>query len=138
MPDAPLSQISVIPAVNASAILPFVQELILTDASGKSIGYARWHAPEGTDGIVQVLDIAIVPAYQRQGHGSVLIRRIYAEANALFTTVGLKPRRIWLAVEQKRCINARAFLSRHGFHHVSSIKNALLRQDVLIYLRSFD
>ncbi len=138
MPDAPLAQISVVPAITNQAILPFVQELILTDPSGKSIGYARWHAPEGTDGIVQVLDIAIVPEHQRQGHGSVLMRRIYAEAKALFTTAGLKPRRIWLAVEQKRCVNARAFLSRHGFHHVSSIKNALLQQDVLIYLRSFD
>lgn len=138
MPDAPLAQISVIPSITSEVILPFVQELVLTDAFGKSLGYARWHAPEGTDGIVQVLDIAIHPQHQRQGHGSVLMRRIYAEAKSLFSQLGLPPRRIWLAVEQKRCVNARAFLSRHGFHHVSSIKNALLKQDVLIYLKSFD
>jgi ribosomal protein S18 acetylase RimI-like enzyme len=35
-------------------------------------------------------------------------------------------------------VNARAFLTRHGFHHVATIKELLAKQDALVYLLALD
>ena len=119
------------------AALPFGQhiELILND---QIVGTARWHAAEGTDGLFQIAEINIVPEHQRQGHGSALLKKCYAEAYELFKALQIKPRRVWLLLEQKRHVNARAFLSKHGFQHVSTMTALYRGQDGMLYQRSFD
>lgn len=127
----------VLTPATAGAALPFGQKIDLM-LNGKLAGTARWHAPESADGIVQVCDIRIAPEFQRQGHGSLLLRRLYAEATAVFIAAGVKPRRVWILIEQKRHVIARAFLSRNGFQHVSTMRDAFKKQDGMIYQRSFD
>ena len=119
------------------ATLPFGQqvELIL---NGELVAVARWHAPDTADGIIQIADIHVVEGHQRQGHGSALLHKVYAEAKVLFATVNIKPRRAWIVVEQKRHVTARAFLSRHGFQHVATLTALHRGQDGMIYQRSFD
>lgn len=121
----------------AAGPLPFEQEMLLYQDS-KPIAHARWHATDSSDGIFQILDFAVAPAHQRQGHGGTLLRAIYDQADVLFKSIGQRPRRVWISIEQKRHVIARAFLSRHGFHHVSTIKNLYVEQDAMIYQRSFD
>jgi ribosomal protein S18 acetylase RimI-like enzyme len=133
----PISQYELTPAIPRVVALPFIQELKLVK-DGRLIAMARWHAPEGSDGIVQLLDLHVDPDHQRQGHGSALLREVYKQATMLFNRLEIKPRRIWASVEQKRQVNARAFFSRHGFHHVTATKNLHRKQEALIYVRSFD
>lgn len=117
--------------------LPFIQKLTLV-RNRHTIGRLIWYAPDTNDGVMQILDIRVEPAYQRQNHGSALLRAAYEQAFALFKKLGIRPRRVWVAVEQKAHVQARAFLSRHGFHHVSSVKNVFQDQESLIYLKAFD
>lgn len=118
-------------------LLPFVQTLSIVK-NRRMIGRLTWFAPDTDDGVIQILDIRIEPDYQRQNHGSALLRGAYEQAFSLFKKLGIRPRRIWIAVEQKKHVQARAFLSRHGFHHVSSVKNVFRDQESLIYLKAFD
>ncbi len=138
MPDErPRAKLTVVNKIPAKPALPFIQELRLLD--GKAVvATARWHAPLGEDGVVQILDLSVDPLHQRAGHGSAIMRAIYDQARTLFTSLEIKPRRVWISIEQKSQVIGRAFLSRHGFHHVSTIKNLLRKQDALIYLRAFD
>ncbi len=124
-------------SVPASGALPFTQQVLLYQ-DGHPIAQARWHATDSSDGIIQILDFVVEPAHQRQGHGSTLLRAVYDQAGLLYTSLGQRPRRAWITVEQKRHVTARAFLSRHGFHHVSTIKNLYVDQDAMIYQRAFD
>ena len=120
-----------------SARPAFTQDVVL-ELNGKIVGHCRWHAPDTSDGLVQILDLFIDPLHQRQGHGSALLKQVYAQAMELFRACEIKPRRIWAVVEQKRQVTARAFFSRHGFHHVSTITNLYVKQEALVYQRSFD
>lgn len=117
--------------------LPFGQQIEL-QLNGEIVGVARWHAQDGNDGIIQVAELNIVPGHQRQGHGSALLNKIYVEAKALFATLNIPPRRVWMIVEQKRHVTARAFLSRHGFQHVSTMTALYRGQDGMLYQKSFD
>lgn len=117
--------------------LPFGQQIELV-VNGEVVGVARWHAPDGKDGIIQIADFHIADGHQRQGHGSALLNKVYAEAKALFASLDIKPRRVWMIVEQKRHVIARAFLSRHGYQHVSTMTALYRGQDGMIYQRSFD
>ena len=119
------------------ASLPFGQQIELI-LNGEVVGTARWHAADADDGIFQIADLAIAPQHQRQGHGSALLKKCYAEAYELFAALNIKPRRAWLLVEQKRHVNARAFLSKHGFQHVSTMTALMRGQDGMLYQRSFD
>jgi ribosomal protein S18 acetylase RimI-like enzyme len=114
-----------------------VQVLRLT-IDDQPVGLLTWHAPLGVDGVAQVLDVQIDPLHQRKGHGSALLRECYKQAVKLFQAQGIKPRRLWLAVEQKSQVKTRSFLTRHGFHHIATANNLLKRQDLMIYSRSFD
>ncbi|HEY0008181.1 MAG TPA: GNAT family N-acetyltransferase [Tepidisphaeraceae bacterium] len=130
-------QLSITPEVVPGVALPFVQVLRLT-VDAKPVGLLTWHAPLGADGVVQVLDIQIDPLHQRKGYGSQLLRECYKQAITLLLSQSIKPRRLWLAVEQKTQVRTRAFLSRHGFHHIATAGNLLKRQDLMVYSRSFD
>ena len=82
--------------------------------------------------------LTVVPEHRRKGHGSSLLNAVIQQAALYGSTRGVLTRRVWVSVEQKTQINARAFLTRHGFHHVSTIKELLAKQDALVYLRSLD
>ncbi len=49
----------------------------------------------------------------------------------------LKPEKMWLAVGHKSQVIARAFLTKHGFHHVSTTQNVLRGEDLLVYVKSW-
>ena len=121
----------------AGAKPPFTQQITL-ELNGKTIGRARWFAPDSSDGVMQILDLSIDPLHQRQGHGSALLKQVYDQALAFFRAADLKPRRVWVTIEQKRQVIGRAFFSRHGYHHVATIDNVYIKQSGLIYQRSFD
>lgn len=113
----------------------FIQQVELID--GKLIlGRARWHAPPGRDGVVQILDLTIADAERRRGLGGQLIKETIAQAREYLRSRDIRFRRTWISVEQKSQVKARAFLTGHGFHHVSTISNLLTRQDALIYLKA--
>jgi len=122
----------------AAGTLPLLQVITLHDVGGEPIGRLHWFAPDSNDGVVQIIHVAVDPLHQRRGHGSSLIREAYAQAAKLFVSQGIKPRRVWVTVEQKRHVIGRAFFARHGFHHVSTIKNIYRDQDSVIYQRSLD
>ncbi|HEX8339318.1 MAG TPA: GNAT family N-acetyltransferase [Tepidisphaeraceae bacterium] len=131
------AELVITPHIDGGAALPFVQQMQYK-IDGKTIALARWHAPASDDGVVQLIDLYVEPAHQRQGHGSMMLRTVYKQSIALFHAVGVKPRRLWACVEQKRQVNARAFFSRHGFHHISTASNLYKRQDAMFYTRAFD
>ncbi len=136
MPDHSVL-VNIVNAIPAAPALPFIQELQLRSGTTQ-LGVAKWLATPNDDGIVQVLHIQVDPIHQRKGYGTILMRAIYNEAATLFARLEIKPRRIWLTVQQKQQVTARAFLTRNGFHHVSTIANLHRKQDCLIYLRAFD
>ena len=133
---APSFAAELLPA-DSTGVLPITQRLTLT-LDGKVIAHARWFAPASDDGVFQLLELFVDPLHQRQGHGSRLLRQTYEHATGTLKSLGIKPRRIWVAVEQKRHVIARAFFSKHGFQHVATMQKLYIDQDAMIYSRSFD
>ncbi|MGC4032139.1 MAG: hypothetical protein QM754_10485 [Tepidisphaeraceae bacterium] len=88
--------------------------------------------------MIQIADIHIADGHRRQGNGSTLLKKVYAEAAEFFTALNIKPRRCWILIEQKRHVVARAFLSRHGYQHVSTLSAVFRGQDGMLYQKSFD
>ena len=79
--------------------------------------------------MAQLLDLTVLPEHRRKGHGSTLITAFIEQAAAYGRASGILTRRLWVSVEQKTQVNARAFLTRHGFHHVATIHELLAKQD---------
>ncbi len=115
----------------------FLQEIRLTD-SARVVGRAVWHAPEGQNGAVQIVHLLVDSNWRRRDMGSRLLQAIVEQATAHHQLRNLRLRRVWACVEQKNQVLARAFLTRHGFHHVSTIERLLEDQDGLIYVKSLD
>lgn len=117
---------------------PFVQSLRLME--GKIvIAAARWHSGTTTSqGVVQIIDLAVAPEHQRKGHGARILKECYRQATDFYKARKAKLRRAWIAVEQKRHVIARAFLTQQGFHHVGTVQELLRDEDLLIYSRTFD
>jgi ribosomal protein S18 acetylase RimI-like enzyme len=116
----------------------FVQSVTMRHGQ-EVLGFARWHAPSATaQGVIQLLDLFIHPPYRRSGHGGRLLRAVIEQITRHQRTQKQPLRRVWVSVEQKAQVNARAFLTQHGFHHTSTISDLLQGQDALIYVRSFD
>jgi ribosomal protein S18 acetylase RimI-like enzyme len=126
-----------LPPINGAPTQPFLQQLILRE-EGRVIGTARWYVPVGKDGVVQILDLAIQPEHRRKGNGSALLLAIKQQAVSYGQASAHPTRRLWISIEQKTQINARAFLTRHGFHHVATLKELLDDQDALVYLLALD
>jgi ribosomal protein S18 acetylase RimI-like enzyme len=116
---------------------PYVQTIELREAD-RTIATARWHTAGGAEGVAQLLDLIVVPEHRRKGHGSTLITAFKEQAAAYGQATGVVTRRLWVSVEQKTQVNARAFLTRHGFHHVATIHELLAHQDALVYLLALD
>lgn len=106
--------------------------------NGRPSGRAVWHAPSGRSGAVQLLELVIAPEIRRQRHGTRLVREVMKQCSLHLHARKVKPRRLWVAVEQKTQVIARAFLTHMGFHHTSTIKDVLEDQDLLVYVLSFD
>lgn len=105
----------------------------------KSIGMARWHVRSGEgEGVIQLLDLTVVPERMRQGVGNELFQAVVKQAERYYKLRKSRLRRIWVMVDQTTQMNARAFLNDHGFHHVASVKNLLSNQDALIYSLAVD
>ena len=67
-------------------------------------------------GEVHLLDIAVAPAYQRQGWALLMLEAIGVWARAQGAA------RLWLEVRASN-VRAQAVYARHGFEHVSIRKN---------------
>ena len=117
----------------------FLQTLTLKDDAGKPIGLARWHAPGGlTEGVVQILELTIAEPHRRRGHAGRLLKATIDQAVRYHRLHKQPLRRLWFSIEQKTQVNARAFLTQHGFHQTGTISDLLKSQDALIYVRSLD
>lgn len=115
----------------------FFQRIELLDERSL-VGQALWHLPLHADGVLQIIELTIVPSQRRHGHGRRLLDEVLLQARRLAASRGIRLRRAWLMIEQKSQLPARAFLTRHGFHHTSTASNLLLDQDLLLYSKSFD
>jgi ribosomal protein S18 acetylase RimI-like enzyme len=125
------------PSLDSLPALPMSQRIDLREA-GAVVATAHWHAPASSEGAIQILDLTVVPEHRRKGHGSTLILALRAQAIQLGKLTGVPTRRIWISVEQQTQVKARAFLTRHGYHHVATIKELLREQDALVYLLAMD
>lgn len=132
-----VSPIAALIADDATGVLPMTQRLTLS-LDGNIIASSRWHAGASDDGVFQITDLFVDPLHQRQGHGSRLLRQTYDHATGRLKSLGIQPRRVWVCLEQKRHVIARAFFSKHGFQHVATMQKLYIGQDAMMYSRSFD
>ena len=114
----------------------FLQALHLSDGA-QTIGSARWHCPSVHQGIAQILELSVSPAHRRQGHAGRLLKELFAQARAHHRNSGARLRHVWVLVEQKEQVIARSFLTKHGFHHVATIRDMLTDGDLLVYTLAF-
>lgn len=116
---------------------PFFQTVRLT-LGEQEIGRCRWHVG-GTpaEGVAQLVEIYVQPPYRRQGYGGRIMREMFTQAQRWFAAHDARLRRVWLAVEHKSHITARAFLTSHGYHHMATVPDMLKDQDQLIYTKAF-
>jgi len=116
------------------AAAPLVQTIRLLD-NGQPAGRACWHY--SAPGIVQILELEIPPARQRQGLAGQLLEAIITQAKSHARRRRQPLRQVWIAVRQKNQILGRAFLTGHGFHHVGTLPKILPDEELLIYLKSY-
>ena len=126
-----------VPRASDAKSTAFLQRIELRDGR-LTIGHAVWHLIDLNDGVVQLVELTVDPKLQRRGHASVLLNESIAQARAACRLRRVPLRRLWVALEQKSQVVARAFLTRHGFHHTASVADLLRDQDLLVYVRSFD
>lgn len=124
------------PNSNVRSSIPFIQTIELFDGE-KSIASASWFTT-ANDGVVQLLDIRVLPELQRKGVATSLFRQLQREADRFLRARGTYLRRVICNTEQKSHIVARAWLTKLGFHHVQTISNSLRNEDILIYLLGCD
>ena len=121
----------------AQGMSGFVQQISLSEGK-QTVAVAQWHAPEASPGVVQILELSVTPDLRRRGHGGALLRELIAQVQAFHAARKVRFRRIWLNVEQKSQVHARAFLTQHGFHHVATVEELFDHEDALVYMKSYD
>ena len=126
------------PPPPAKPAASFLQRIQLSDARGQLIGAAVWHLNTVDEGVVQLVELTVDPKLRRQGHAGALLDESIAQARSVCRMKRVPLRRMWVALEQKSQVLARSFLTKHGFHHTSSVTDLLRDQDLLVYVRSFD
>ena len=126
------------PPPPAKPVATFLQRIELRDARDQPIGAAVWHLSSVDEGVVQLVELTIEPKLRRHGHAGALLNEAIAQAKSVCRLKRLPLRRMWVALEQKSQVLARSFLTKHGFHHTSSVTDLLRDQDLLVYVRSFD
>ena len=115
----------------------FVQRIELHDGR-RLVGRAVWHLWTGGEGVVQIIELTVEADARRQGHAGALLNEAIAQARALCKLRGCALRRVWVPLGHKSQVVARAFLTKHGFHHTSTIPDLFRDEDLLVYIRSFD
>ena len=126
------------PPVTGKTPEPFLQSIRLMEGD-KVIGEARWiSGAEGSEGIVQILELSVIPEQRRKGNARRLMDVLTSQALDHFKSRKNKLRRMWLVLAQKRHVIARSFLMKYTFHHVGTIGKLLRDEDMLVYMRTFD
>jgi hypothetical protein len=115
----------------------FLQRVELLDGR-TCLARAAWYAPATDSGVVQLIELTAHPHHRRGGHASTVLGEVIAQSRALCKLKRRPLRRLWIAIEQKSQVLARAFLTKHAFHHTVTIPDLMKGQDVLVYVRSFD
>jgi len=108
-----------------------VETVVLADGQ-KVIGQATWFT-SGTDGHASVLQVSVDPNFGRQGHGAAIVKKVIQRAKGHFESRGGRLRRVTINAEQKSQVVGRAFLTKLGFHHVGTLSNVLVKQDLMVY-----
>ena len=120
----------------------FVQTISLLDGK-QMIGVARWHCAAVDDagedsGVVQVLELNVTPRHRRRGSGRRLMDGVIEQANEFFRRRESRLKKVWIGVEQKGQVNARAFLTARGFHHIGGAVGLFRDQELMVYVKSLD
>lgn len=124
------------PNSNLRTSMPMIQTIELFDGE-KSIASATWFTT-ANDGVIQLLDIRVLPELRRRGVGTGLFKQLQVEADRFMRARNMRLRRVICNAEQKSHIIGRAFLTRLGFHHVQTISNTMKNEDILVYLLGCD
>lgn len=130
-------QFTYTPPIEPKRDEPLAQTIRLSDGA-VSIGVARWYSASSGDGVAQLLELSVLATHRRTGNGRRILQATILQATEHYRARQSKLRRMWIAVEQKEQVIARAFLTQHGFHHVHTLPELLKGQDLLVYVRSFD
>jgi GNAT superfamily N-acetyltransferase len=138
MPDAPAISLTLHPPLPRDPAAGWFQQELRLSEAGRTIGSLLWFMPPGRDGVMQVLHLHVEDSHRRRGHGSRLVAAAIQQARDLAARREIRLRRAWLVVEQKTQIHARAFMTKNGFHHASTIPAMLQRQDHMVYTRAMD
>jgi GNAT superfamily N-acetyltransferase len=123
------------PTAAAPPAGPFCQSLRLLDGQTE-IGRALWFTADGS--VVQILSLEVAPKHRRSGAGGLLYEELIRNARQLARQRRTPLRRVWIVTEQKSQIIGRAFLTKHGFHHTTTINSLLKGQDALVYQKAYD
>lgn len=116
----------------------FLQTIRLT-AGEELVAQARWLVnTDPLHGVAQIIEFTVSPNHRRKGHGHFLMEALTSQATEYFALRKSRLRRVWLSLEQKRQVIARSFLMQFGFNHVGTVSELLKREDLLIYMRTFD
>ena len=126
------------PPPPAKPVATFLQRIELRDARDQRIGAAVWHLNTVDEGVVQLVELTVDPKLRRHGHAGALLNEAITQARSVCRMKRVPLRRMWVALEQKGQVLARSLLTKHGFHHTSSVTDLLRDQDLLVYVRSFD
>ncbi len=102
------------------------------------VAHLLW-SPGGlaSEGCCQILDIQVAEPLRRQGLGTRMMEQLVSDARAWFVARESKLGNLWIGVAHKNHIHARAFLTRHGFHHKGTLEGLTRGQDVLVYIKSY-
>jgi len=123
------------PAMGALPQEHFQQTIRLREGA-EVIGSAAWHV-SGTDGVVQLLYLIVEAGHRRRGNGRAMLLALIAQAQSYHRLRKQKLRRLWTVVDQKTQVIGRAFLMSHGFHHTATLPDLHVKEDALVYLRTF-
>lgn len=113
----------------------FVQSIALLDGE-RPVATARWMAMN--EGVAQLLELSVDAEQRRAGLGQRMVHAVAAQARDYFKLDRQPLRRVWMGVEQKSQVVARAFLTHLGFHHIATVRDLYTDQDLLIYSKAFD
>jgi ribosomal protein S18 acetylase RimI-like enzyme len=117
--------------------IPRVRSVELRDGSNR-IAVATWSNSMNADGVVKLLHVEVAAEHRRKGHGSAVFDEAIQLAREDLQKAGHRLRRVVAIAEQKEQIIGRAWLTHVGFHHVTTVKNTLIDQDMLVYLLGCD
>ena len=115
----------------------FTQTLEMRDGT-RTLGRAVWNVADGSEGVIQILELWIDPAVRRAGHGRQLLHATVEQARLMHKVRKQNLRRLWAGVGHKSQVVGRSFLTAVGFHLIGSTAGLLKDQELLVYVKSLD